>query len=919
MKKRTASFLCGLTLTIGLMVGAMPAMAASLTNTAIDETVFPDGNLCGYVLNHIDLDKNSILSPEEIAGVTALDISGKNIANLQGLDLFENLKELNCADNLLSGIPSDVLAGLDALDCSGNSITAIDLDGAPALKYAALYGSVLDSANDIAYTAGSKSLKLDKTVQITVTAPSLETTPMGIHWDGTSGKIRWEGSEESYNIRILTNLDNGEYRRTGKAPAASEWGTLAIDTFLMYSGEQTANEFDITKLLDTDTLQHRFDVYNEMVRNGQTKDQYYVNRMDPYNKTGIFVSRAGTANVGGMFCVEIDFDKTTNFGDDVHFKNSSRIWIDYSSDCYPSEVLNARLVDREDGVYLQWDPIVNVTADDTLRITADGLSLSGNVNLYSVTLPATAQEVRIQPVIDMIHKQLIEGTNFILGFGLQFEVIGEDEGGNRFLSSATDFFSMSDVEDKEVVGHWDSADDGFVFSWGEYSLRDLGLDLYDDMTKAELILVRRSLTDFTTTMENEGREVYSEVLPLKNGVLAAGRSDMAEQVLEFGDGWYEALIRTIPAAEDRSGSVITSTKMRMFRLRDHVFFSEQSPANGTTAFVGQNGALSLHYTVNFPDWLRTAGYELVFSDVTVVDGDDNVVAVYPVVDADGTLMIAGDASENIGEYFVDYSVELVQTATGQVLNTLSASFDYVVTDEIRAEIVSHSVIYIPNGGTGKMAMGTLIADEENYATLRFPDCDFNAPDGKFFDSWEWKYEDEFWDEASTAMPGSRVRVNGDITVRPVWAELKGRSVSGHVTSFGEETDEITLTLVKEGEVTAAYTAVVTGKSTDYLFDDVEDGTYVLKIEKRNHATRTYDIVVAKEDVLQDVSIRLIGDVSGDGKVNAKDHSRIYAHVNKTSLLTGYDMQCADVSGDGKVNAKDHSRLYAHVNKTSPLY
>ena len=81
----------------------------------------------------------------------------------------------------------------------------------------------------------------------------------------------------------------------------------------------------------------------------------------------------------------------------------------------------------------------------------------------------------------------------------------------------------------------------------------------------------------------------------------------------------------------------------------------------------------------------------------------------------------------------------------------------------------------------------------------------------------------------------------------------------------------------------------------------------------------YTVTVGSSNVVQDVEIWLLGDVTGDGKVNAKDHSRLYAHINKTNLLEGYALLCADVTGDGKVNAKDHSRLYAHISKTNPLW
>ena len=96
-------------------------------------------------------------------------------------------------------------------------------------------------------------------------------------------------------------------------------------------------------------------------------------------------------------------------------------------------------------------------------------------------------------------------------------------------------------------------------------------------------------------------------------------------------------------------------------------------------------------------------------------------------------------------------------------------------------------------------------------------------------------------------------------------------------------------------------------------------TYTMKGMKQNHVAREYTVTVGSSNVVQDVKICLLGDVTGDGKVNAKDHSRLYAHVNKTNLLTGYELLCADVTGDGKVNAKDHSRLYAHVSKTNPLW
>ena len=64
--------------------------------------------------------------------------------------------------------------------------------------------------------------------------------------------------------------------------------------------------------------------------------------------------------------------------------------------------------------------------------------------------------------------------------------------------------------------------------------------------------------------------------------------------------------------------------------------------------------------------------------------------------------------------------------------------------------------------------------------------------------------------------------------------------------------------------------------------------------------------------------RILGDVSGDGTVNAKDLNMLYAHINGTKKLNDEQLMQADVTGEGEVTAKDLNRLYAHVNGTKPL-
>ena len=67
------------------------------------------------------------------------------------------------------------------------------------------------------------------------------------------------------------------------------------------------------------------------------------------------------------------------------------------------------------------------------------------------------------------------------------------------------------------------------------------------------------------------------------------------------------------------------------------------------------------------------------------------------------------------------------------------------------------------------------------------------------------------------------------------------------------------------------------------------------------------------------TLTYIGDINGDGKVNITDVALINAHVKKTKLLTGEDLEKADINGDGKVNITDVALVNAHVKKVKLLF
>ena len=152
------------------------------------------------------------------------------------------------------------------------------------------------------------------------------------------------------------------------------------------------------------------------------------------------------------------------------------------------------------------------------------------------------------------------------------------------------------------------------------------------------------------------------------------------------------------------------------------------------------------------------------------------------------------------------------------------------------------------------------------------------------------------------------------------AHVRGVRVSGTVTSFGSDTDNVILQLIAEGHFEADYEVIVKGNTAAYSIEGVAAGTYTLRVVKNNHVARTYTVTVGTDPVVQDAKIHLKGDIDGNGKINVGDTTKVYSHVKKTALITDeYMLLCADVSGDGRINVGDTTKVYAHVKKTSLLW
>ena len=100
---------------------------------------------------------------------------------------------------------------------------------------------------------------------------------------------------------------------------------------------------------------------------------------------------------------------------------------------------------------------------------------------------------------------------------------------------------------------------------------------------------------------------------------------------------------------------------------------------------------------------------------------------------------------------------------------------------------------------------------------------------------------------------------------------KGVEVRGTITSYGSDSDDVTVQLIEVGHTEPAYEVIVSGNSATYSFDTVPAGTYTLKVMKKGHAPWTESITVGTDNITgKNVTVYLWGDVNRDGEVTAED-------------------------------------------------
>ena len=115
----------------------IPILACLFATTAwadveINETTFPDANFRNWVLSQ-EYGSDGVLTDEEIAGVKNINVAGKEIQSLKGIEFFTEITRLSCPSNQLTALDLSKNIKLKNVYCIDNQLTSLDLTSNTAL------------------------------------------------------------------------------------------------------------------------------------------------------------------------------------------------------------------------------------------------------------------------------------------------------------------------------------------------------------------------------------------------------------------------------------------------------------------------------------------------------------------------------------------------------------------------------------------------------------------------------------------------------------------------------------------------------------------------------------------------------------------------------------------------------------------
>ena len=104
------------------------------TSLPINKNNFPDDSFRNYIKTH-KAGGRDVLTVEEQRKVETIEVEGRNISSLKGIEAFPNLTELDCGNNSIQKLDLRQNPKLKTLKCNKNQLTKLDLSKNPDIDY----------------------------------------------------------------------------------------------------------------------------------------------------------------------------------------------------------------------------------------------------------------------------------------------------------------------------------------------------------------------------------------------------------------------------------------------------------------------------------------------------------------------------------------------------------------------------------------------------------------------------------------------------------------------------------------------------------------------------------------------------------------------------------------------------------------
>ena len=104
------------------------------TSLPINKNNFPDDSFRNYIKTY-KAGGRDVLTVEEQRKVETIEVEGRNISSLKGIEAFPNLTELDCGNNSIQKLDLRQNPKLKTLKCNKNQLTKLDLSKNPDIDY----------------------------------------------------------------------------------------------------------------------------------------------------------------------------------------------------------------------------------------------------------------------------------------------------------------------------------------------------------------------------------------------------------------------------------------------------------------------------------------------------------------------------------------------------------------------------------------------------------------------------------------------------------------------------------------------------------------------------------------------------------------------------------------------------------------